>query len=84
MGNEFVYNAGAGLVIFQEKKDPEDQNITMVQQMSTVFERDWDSRYSKTLQLNKIPVCNKHSALPQSLKAWDESVDNTDSPNASL
>ncbi|XP_076141611.1 inactive phospholipase D5 [Alosa pseudoharengus] len=84
VGNEFVYNAGAGLVISQERKDPEDQNITMVQQMSAVFERDWHSRYSKTLQLNKIPVCNKHTVLPQSLKAWDESVDNPDSPNASL
>lgn len=84
MGNEFLYNSGAGLVISQEK-DPEDRNVTMVQQMSAVFERDWHSRYSKTLQLNKIPVCNKHTVLPQSLKAWGESEsDKTDSPNASL
>ncbi|KAL2083307.1 hypothetical protein ACEWY4_021080 [Coilia grayii] len=83
VGNEFTYNAGVGLVISQEE-DPEDRNVTMVQQMRAVFDRDWHSRYAKPLQLNKIPVCNRHTAFPQPLKAWDESVEKTDGPNASL
>lgn len=59
MGNEFTFNAGAGLVISQ----PEgfrDRNSTVVEQLRAAFERDWNSRYTRSLQANKIPVCNKH------------------------
>lgn len=59
MGNEFTFNAGAGLVISQ----PEgfrDRNSTVVEQLRAAFQRDWNSRYTRSLQANKIPVCNKH------------------------
>lgn len=59
VGNEFTFNAGAGLVISQ----PEgfrDRNSTVVEQLRAAFERDWNSRYTRSLQANKIPVCNKH------------------------
>lgn len=55
VGNEFTLNAGAGLVITQ----PEG-NSTVVEQLRAAFERDWFSRYTRSLQPNKIPVCNKH------------------------
>uniref|UniRef100_W5NE72 Phospholipase D family member 5 n=1 Tax=Lepisosteus oculatus TaxID=7918 RepID=W5NE72_LEPOC len=56
VGNEFAYNAGAGLVIRQENRT----NHTILDQLKTVFERDWYSRHSKSLQANKIPECIKH------------------------
>lgn len=59
MGNEFTFNAGAGLVISQPEGIKE-QNSTLVEQLRAAFERDWNSRYTRSLQANKIPVCNKH------------------------
>ncbi|XP_073338624.1 inactive phospholipase D5-like [Pagrus major] len=58
VGNEFTFNAGAGLVISQS--EGEDRNSTVVEQLRASFERDWFSRYTRSLQANKIPVCNKH------------------------
>ncbi|XP_076016533.1 inactive phospholipase D5 [Genypterus blacodes] len=59
VGNEFTFNAGAGLVISQPE-GIEDRNTTVVDQLRAAFERDWFSRYTRSLQANKIPVCNKH------------------------
>ncbi|XP_047459909.1 inactive phospholipase D5-like isoform X2 [Mugil cephalus] len=59
VGNEFTFNAGAGLVITQPE-GVEERNSTVVEQLQAVFERDWFSRYTRSLQANKIPVCNKH------------------------
>ncbi|TDH01479.1 hypothetical protein EPR50_G00180670 [Perca flavescens] len=58
VGNEFSYNAGAGLVISQPE-GIEERNSTVVEQLRAAFERDWFSRYTRSLQSNKIPVCNK-------------------------
>lgn len=38
----------------------EERNSTVVEQLQAAFERDWFSRYTRSLQANKIPVCNKH------------------------
>ena len=38
----------------------EERNSTVVEQLRAAFERDWFSRYTRSLQANKIPVCNKH------------------------
>ncbi|KAM3862549.1 inactive phospholipase D5-like [Diretmus argenteus] len=59
VGNEFTFNAGAGLVISQPE-GIEERNSTVVEQLQAAFERDWFSRYTRSLQTNKIPVCNKH------------------------
>ncbi|XP_041867035.1 inactive phospholipase D5-like isoform X1 [Melanotaenia boesemani] len=59
VGNEFAFNAGAGLVI-SHPVGIDERNFTVVEQLQAVFERDWFSRYTRTLQSNKIPVCNKH------------------------
>ncbi|XP_044229156.1 inactive phospholipase D5-like [Thunnus albacares] len=59
VGNEFAFNAGAGLVISQPE-GIEDRNSTVVEQLRAAFDRDWFSRYTRSLQTNKIPVCNKH------------------------
>lgn len=59
VGNEFTFNAGAGLVISQPE-GVEDRNSTVVEQLRAAFERDWFSRHTHTLQANKIPICNKH------------------------
>ncbi|KAK2896286.1 hypothetical protein Q8A67_010774 [Cirrhinus molitorella] len=67
VGNEFVYNAGVGVVISQWV----DQNSsTVVERMKAVFERDWHSHYSKTLQPNKIPACSMYT-----VKEWPASSD---------
>ncbi|XP_070834511.1 inactive phospholipase D5-like isoform X1 [Chaetodon trifascialis] len=59
VGNEFTFNAGVGLVISQPE-GIEERNSTVVEQLRAAFERDWFSRYTRSLQANKIPVCNKH------------------------
>ena len=59
VGNEFTFNAGAGLVISQPE-GVEERNSTVVEQLRAAFERDWFSHYTRSLQANKIPVCNKH------------------------
>ncbi|XP_056252264.1 inactive phospholipase D5-like isoform X2 [Seriola aureovittata] len=59
VGNEFTFNAGAGLVISQSEGIDE-RNATVVEQLRAAFDRDWFSRYTRSLQANKIPVCNKH------------------------
>ncbi|XP_039994848.1 inactive phospholipase D5-like [Xiphias gladius] len=59
VGNEFTFNAGAGLVISQPD-GIEERNSTVVEQLRAAFDRDWFSRYTCSLQSNKIPVCNKH------------------------
>ncbi|XP_049457345.1 inactive phospholipase D5-like isoform X2 [Epinephelus fuscoguttatus] len=59
VGNEFIFNAGAGLVISQPE-GIEERNSTVVEQLRAAFERDWFSHYTRSLQANKIPVCNKH------------------------
>jgi len=38
----------------------EGRNITVVEQLRAVFERDWFSRYTHSVQSNKIPVCSDH------------------------
>ncbi|XP_037320887.1 inactive phospholipase D5-like [Pungitius pungitius] len=59
VGNEFTFNAGAGLVISQPE-GIEERNFTVVEQLKGAFERDWFSRYTHSLQDDQIPACNKH------------------------
>lgn len=59
VGNEFAFNAGAGLVISQPE-GVEERNSTVVEQLRAAFDRDWFSRYTHSLQANKLPNCNKH------------------------
>uniref|UniRef100_A0A3Q3H0T1 Inactive phospholipase D5-like n=1 Tax=Labrus bergylta TaxID=56723 RepID=A0A3Q3H0T1_9LABR len=61
VGNEFAFNAGVGLVISQPE-GVEERNSTVVDQLRAAFERDWFSRYTRSLQANKIPICNKHQS----------------------
>ncbi|XP_068183662.1 inactive phospholipase D5-like isoform X2 [Antennarius striatus] len=69
VGNEFTFNAGAGLVI-SHPEGPEERNSTVVEQLRATFERDWFSRYTRSLQANKIPLCNKQQITrPVSMKA---------------
>ncbi|XP_072293172.1 inactive phospholipase D5-like [Eucyclogobius newberryi] len=58
VGNEFSYNAGAGLVISQPD-DEDDRNSSVVDQLRMAFERDWFSHHTHSLQANKNPICSK-------------------------
>lgn len=58
VGNEFTYNAGAGLVISQPDDDDE-RNSTLVDHLRIAFERDWFSHHTRSLQAGKIPTCSK-------------------------
>ncbi|KAK5882669.1 hypothetical protein CesoFtcFv8_021229 [Champsocephalus esox] len=58
LGNEFTFNTGVGLVISQPE-GIEERNSTVVEQLQAVFERDWFSRYTHSLQANKTNVCSK-------------------------
>uniref|UniRef100_A0A8C7YF58 PLD phosphodiesterase domain-containing protein n=1 Tax=Oryzias sinensis TaxID=183150 RepID=A0A8C7YF58_9TELE len=61
VGKEFTFNAGAGLVI-SHPEDVEERNITVVEQLQAVFERDWFSSHTHPVQMGKIDttVCNRH------------------------
>ncbi|XP_056292233.1 inactive phospholipase D5-like [Pseudoliparis swirei] len=59
VGNEFNFNAGAGLVISQPE-GMEEKNSTVVEQLRAAFERDWFSRYSHSLEADTFPVCTTH------------------------
>ncbi|XP_059929988.1 inactive phospholipase D5 [Gadus macrocephalus] len=61
VGNEFTFNAGAGLVISQQE-GVDQRNSTVVEQLRDAFERDWSSRYTHSLQPDLLPVCNRHKA----------------------
>ncbi|CAL8254472.1 unnamed protein product [Lota lota] len=61
VGNEFTFNAGAGLVISQPEA-VEERNSTVVGQLRDAFERDWSSRYSRPLLPDKLPVCGERQA----------------------
>ncbi|KAF3841897.1 hypothetical protein F7725_023848 [Dissostichus mawsoni] len=58
LGNEFTFNTGVGLVISQPE-GIEERNSTVVEQLRAAFERDWFSRYARSLQANKKNVCSK-------------------------
>ncbi|KAK1905114.1 Inactive phospholipase D5, partial [Dissostichus eleginoides] len=58
LGNEFTFNTGVGLVISQPE-GIEERNSTVVEQLRAAFERDWFSRYTRSLQANKKNVCSK-------------------------
>ncbi|XP_034008331.1 inactive phospholipase D5-like [Trematomus bernacchii] len=57
LGNEFTFNTGVGLVISQPE-GIEERNSTVVEQLRAAFERDWFSRYTHSLQANKMNVCS--------------------------
>ena len=57
LGNEFTFNTGVGLVISQPE-GIEERNYTVVEQLRAAFERDWFSRYTHSLQANKMNVCS--------------------------
>ncbi|KPP78759.1 inactive phospholipase D5-like [Scleropages formosus] len=92
VGNEFAYNAGAGLVISQDR-GAEERNATVVEQLKAAFLRDWHSRYTKSLQANKVPECGKRrgsqsaplKGSPDSVpdSTWDSAADG-DGENTSL
>ncbi|KAA0717522.1 Inactive phospholipase D5 [Triplophysa tibetana] len=52
VANEFVFNAGVGIVINQQNK----MNSTVVEMMKAVFERDWNSQYTLLVTLVANPV----------------------------
>ncbi|XP_062257033.1 inactive phospholipase D5-like isoform X2 [Platichthys flesus] len=78
VGNEFTYNAGAGLVISQPE-GVEDRNSTVVEQLRAAFDRDWFSHHTRSLQANKIPVCIKHQ-INQLVPVKDSHMDNGPMP----
>uniref|UniRef100_G3P9N2 PLD phosphodiesterase domain-containing protein n=1 Tax=Gasterosteus aculeatus aculeatus TaxID=481459 RepID=G3P9N2_GASAC len=73
VGNEFTFDAGAGLVISQPQ-GIEERNSTVVEQLKAVFERDWFSHYTHSLQADKIPVCNKRQVNAPVSAGHDEPV----------
>ncbi|KAI4890966.1 hypothetical protein NFI96_031552, partial [Prochilodus magdalenae] len=84
MGNEFTYNAGAGLVI-RKAEGMRDKSSTIVEQVKAVFDRDWHSAYTKTLQPNKIPTCNTITVFPSPLlKAQTGHTEHGNGPNTSV
>lgn len=74
VGKEMGFSAGVGVVIRQGLTG----NITVVERMKAVFERDWHSHYSKALDPDQIPVCSTHT-LKDNTSVW-----NTHTINSSM
>ncbi|KAI7807630.1 inactive phospholipase D5 isoform X3 [Triplophysa rosa] len=53
VGSDFAFNAGAGLVIQESQSQQQDGQNSIVEQMTAVFERDWFSPYTISLQAGK-------------------------------
>ncbi|XP_070782643.1 inactive phospholipase D5 [Enoplosus armatus] len=51
VGSDFAINAGVGLVV--QLKSDLNSGVTILDYLKTAFERDWRSRYAKSLQENK-------------------------------
>ncbi|XP_034544160.1 inactive phospholipase D5 isoform X2 [Notolabrus celidotus] len=52
VGSDFARNAGVGLVV-KMKNSFTDRGVTVIEHVKAAFERDWRSRYAKSLQSNK-------------------------------
>ncbi|CAJ1052659.1 inactive phospholipase D5 isoform X2 [Xyrichtys novacula] len=52
VGSDFARNAGVGLVV-KMKNSLTDRGVTILEHVKAAFERDWRSRYAKSLQGNK-------------------------------
>lgn len=52
VGSDFAYNAGVGLMV-KIQNSPHDRGETILDHVKAAFERDWRSRYAKSLQGNK-------------------------------
>nr|XP_046234893.1 inactive phospholipase D5 [Scatophagus argus] len=52
VGSDFAINAGVGLVV-KMRKSLQDREVTILDHAKAAFERDWRSRYAKSLQGNK-------------------------------
>ncbi|XP_027139482.1 inactive phospholipase D5 isoform X1 [Larimichthys crocea] len=52
VGSDFAINAGVGLVV-KMKNNLQDRGATILDHVKAAFERDWRSRYAKSLQGNK-------------------------------
>ncbi|KAM6939851.1 inactive phospholipase D5 [Xenentodon cancila] len=52
VGSDFAINAGVGLVV-KMKGSPKDEGETVLEHIKAAFERDWNSRYAKSLQGSK-------------------------------
>ncbi|KAK3522887.1 hypothetical protein QTP86_006347 [Hemibagrus guttatus] len=80
VGKEFVFNAGAGLVVSESGR-----SLTLTEQLKSVFDRDWRSVYAKPLQPNKIPTCSLSATSTTAVsKGHTGHMEDSGSPNASL
>lgn len=52
VGSDFAINAGVGLVV-KMKDSLHERGVTILEHVKAAFERDWRSRYAKSLQGNK-------------------------------
>nr|XP_055069279.1 inactive phospholipase D5 isoform X1 [Misgurnus anguillicaudatus] len=65
VGSEFAFNAGVGLVIEESQNQTEDGQNSIVEQMTAVFERDWFSPYTISLQAGR-------NILQESPNTWQK------------
>uniref|UniRef100_A0A665T896 Uncharacterized protein n=1 Tax=Echeneis naucrates TaxID=173247 RepID=A0A665T896_ECHNA len=52
IGSDFAINAGVGLVV-EMKNSLKEDGETILEHVKSAFERDWRSRYAKSLQGSK-------------------------------
>ncbi|XP_078413743.1 inactive phospholipase D5-like [Cetorhinus maximus] len=59
VGDDFVDNTGVSLVVEHKQSRSGMSKATILEELKAVFNRDWNSKYARNLEINTFPECLK-------------------------
>ncbi|XP_048457323.1 inactive phospholipase D5-like [Rhincodon typus] len=72
VGDDFVENTGVSLVIEHKQSRRWPSKATVLDELKAVFERDWNSKYAKNLEINTFPECLKLKTYKQKPSSFNQ------------